>query len=90
MRRSGQPYDATQGNTFARLRKGKGKFKGKGQKGAMKRGQHRNRNCQHLGAGNSQGQGMHNRQMKRFGEGFVDSDGDGVCDNYQKQTGNKR
>jgi hypothetical protein len=59
--------------------------KGDGEKGAMKRGRHRYRHRKAVGTAAQKG-GL-KRAGKGFGEGFVDSDGNGVSDNYQKRQG---
>lgn len=61
--------------------------KGDGEKGAMKRGQHRYRHRKAVGTAAQQGEGTQKRAGKGFGEGFVDSDGNGVCDNYSNRKG---
>ena len=63
--------------------------KGDGEKGAMKRGQHRYRHRNAVGTGNGPGEGKKSRAGKGFGGGFVDANGDGVCDNQPKGSGNK-
>jgi hypothetical protein len=59
--------------------------KGDGEKGAMKRGRHRYRHRKAVGTAAQKGDLK--RAGKGFGEGFVDGDGNGVSDNYQKRQG---
>jgi Ni/Co efflux regulator RcnB len=60
--------------------------KSQNENGAMKRGQHRYRNAKGAVNSKSQGTAAQKRAGKGFGQGYTDSNGDGVCDHYQQRA----